>query len=411
MQLLRLIGVLQLAENAIEIINKAYSMTNAFSYGNLFNLLKTRKDDSQLRNKISLGVVNRGFHINNYFLLNKIYLAGYDLDLNELKTYPSISKFNSFLTDSTVILLNDSIRLLDTPILDSTLNHTPVEEIDIIEKQDIREVAVNQSPAKSILDSTQRHTPVEETRIENKTMVEQESLKTKESSRIKTQLKMTASQTPAKLGISKTFNEGLKHKLITVKPKAATSLTYSSKNKNQSQAIDGFHLKSESNEKKEETKETANQEEPTINPSFPPKMSLYNSKTYNESSLNVKEKLNLPNKPKSTLSINYLNKNRNNHQTRQPIEAVQKSEPAPSVHENKPLEETIVNTEKPRIPFRNSKTFNENSLNEKLKLNAKPKATTTLNLNKNEMINKPTIDFKSEKKEHQSDEKSNEFMN
>ena len=105
----RLIGVLYSIEYTLEIINQILSIeSNQTSYGVLYNVLTTRIKDYQIKEEITNSITTRAFQINNYFLVNKINLAGFELDLNELtlSSTSSFSKFNSFTTESTSIAIH-----------------------------------------------------------------------------------------------------------------------------------------------------------------------------------------------------------------------------------------------------------------------------------------------------------------
>ena len=104
-----MIGVLYSIEYTLEIINQILSIeSNQTSYGVLYNVLTTRIKDYQIKEEITNSITTRAFQINNYFLVNKINLAGFELDLNELtlSSTSSFSKFNSFTTESTSIAIH-----------------------------------------------------------------------------------------------------------------------------------------------------------------------------------------------------------------------------------------------------------------------------------------------------------------
>lgn len=119
---------------------------NTVSYGNLFNVLKTRSKDNTT--EIGVLTVAKAFQINNYFLLNKIYLSGYDLELNQLKPIQALAKYNSFMTNSTYILFNSN---LNTPLMENDTARTTQAHIVTAREANKQENKTdNSDPTKSV---------------------------------------------------------------------------------------------------------------------------------------------------------------------------------------------------------------------------------------------------------------------
>lgn len=86
--MIRLIGVVHLIEQSIDVLKKIKNL-KTIDFKDLVNLLKS--STNHMTTIISLSTVDKAIQINNYFLLNKIFLTKYDLDsLNDVKRVKTI---------------------------------------------------------------------------------------------------------------------------------------------------------------------------------------------------------------------------------------------------------------------------------------------------------------------------------